>query len=309
MRPYKVLVADDCREETAVLCEGLKLNGYEAVGVLTGAQAIARCADGDIDLLLLDIGLPDISGHEVCKRLKENKKTKDIPIIFVTARGEAVDIAQGYALGAVDYITKPYNLPFVMIRVESAMRTRQTNDYLAASVELLQDPIYTDHLTGLRNRRFLLERLQEEIEKSHRYDYPVACVVLDVDEIRAVDEEMGGASLDDLLVEIALSLRNSSRTHDILARYEGALFVAVLPHARLKDAIGYANKIQEEVTATTYSDPSFPTRAKLSFGIVACRNGHSRNADEVLAEAMRNLFHAATHPGNRIVAKELNAPN
>lgn len=283
--------------------------GYEAVGVLTGAQAISRCAAGDIDLLLLDIGLPDISGHEVCKKLKEDKKTKDIPIIFVTARGEAVDIAQGYALGAVDYIAKPYNLPIVMIRVESAMRTRQINDYLSCNLDLLQDPIYTDHLTGLHNRRFLLERLQEEIEKAHRYDYPVACVVLDVDEISAVDEEVGGASLDDLLVEIALSLRNSSRNHDILARYEGALFVAVLPHAKLKDAISYANKIQEEVTATTYSDPSFPTRAKLSFGIVACQNGHSRTADEVLAEAMRNLFHAATHPGNRIVAKELNAPN
>ena len=283
--------------------------GYEAVVVLTWAQAISRCAAGVIDLLLLDIGLPDISGHEVCKKLKEDKKTKDIPIIFVTARGEAVDIAQGYALGAVDYIAKPYNLPIVMIRVESAMRTRQINDYLSCNLDLLQDPIYTDHLTGLHNRRFLLERLQEEIEKAHRYDYPVACVVLDVDEISAVDEEVGGASLDDLLVEIALSLRNSSRNHDILARYEGALFVAVLPHAKLKDAISYANQIQEEVTATTYSDPSFPTRAKLSFGIVACQNGHSRTADEVLAEAMRNLFHAATHPGNRIVAKELNAPN
>lgn len=304
-----MLVADDCAEETAVLCEGLKLNGYEAIGVLNGEQAIARCAEGDIDLVLLDIGLPDISGHEVCSRIKNNDKTKDIPVIFVTARGEAIDVAQGYALGAVDYIAKPYNLPIIMIRVESAMRTRQMIDYVSMNPDVLQDTIFTDQLTGLRNRRYLLERLQEEVEKAHRYDYPVACVVLDVDEINAVDEEMGGASLDDVLVEIALALRNSSRNHDILARYEGALFVAVLPHAKLKDAVSYANKIQDEVTGTTFSDPSFPTRAKLSFGIVTCRNGHARNADEVLGEAMRNLFHAATKPGNRIVAKDLNAPN
>lgn len=288
------------------MCEGLKLHDYEAEAAGTGQEALDRCARGGIDLILLDVGLPDMDGYEVCRQLKANEATKDIIVIFVTAQGAPEDISLGYQLGAADYITKPFNLPMVMIRVDSAMRTRQTQDlFHQAHQEGVSDAAYTDHLTGLRNRRFLLERLQEEVEKAHRYDYPVSCLVVDVDEVIPVDNELGATSMDDLLAEIALSMRNSSRTYDILARYDGALFAAVLPHARLEDAMSYAGKIQREIGATTFSDPSFPTQAKLSFGIVTCRNGSSRGADQLLGEAMRRLLQAKSTAQN-ICGRDLN---
>jgi diguanylate cyclase (GGDEF)-like protein len=305
VQPYKVLVADDCVDETLVLCEGLKAYNYDVTPVYCGRDVIAKCEAGGIDLVLLDVGLPDIDGYEVCKRLKENTKTDDIPVIFVTARGETHEVTKGYALGAVDYIAKPYNLPIVMVRVDAAMRTRQVADYLDPNGDVVNDTVYTDHLTGLRNRRFLLERLQEEVEKAHRYNYPVSCIIFDVDEVMALDEDLGAASMDDLLVEIALAMRNASRTHDILARYDGALFAAILPHTKLDDAVHYASKIQNEVTSTTFSAPSFPTRAQLSFGIVTCRNGSARGAEQVLGEAMRNLFQASTLGGDHMVARDL----
>lgn len=293
MTHARVLVVDDYVDESALLCEGLKLHDYEAESVKTGEAAIARCQQGGIDLILLDVGLPDLDGYEVCRQLKDNPDTRDIVVIFVTAQGSPEDISLGYQLGAVDFITKPYNLPMVMVRVDSALRTRQMSDvFQQQGHEGVADGAYTDHLTGLRNRRFLLERLQEEVEKAHRYDYPVSCLVVDVDEVVPVDEELGATAMDDLLAEIALTMRNSSRTYDVLARYDGALFAAVLPHARLEDAMSYASKIQREVGATTFSDPSFPTQAKLSFGIVTCRNGSSRGAEHLLGEAMRRLLHA-----------------
>lgn len=306
MHSYRVCVADDCVDEVSVLCEGLKLHNYDAVASFTGQQALDRCSEGGIDLLLLDIGLPDINGFEVCKRLKQNPKTADIPIIFVTAKGSASDVSQGYDLGAVDYIAKPYNLPMVMISVGMAMRTKFMSGLLDNPSELIEDTVYTDLLTGLRNRRFLIERLQEEVEKAHRYDYPLSCLMLDVDEIRGEDEELGAASLDDLLVEIALAMRSASRNYDILARFEGPMFAAVLPHAPLKDAVSYAKKIEEEISCTTFCDPSFPTRARLNFGIVSCRNGSAQGAEQVLGEAMRNLLRASTHPKSRIFGRDLN---
>jgi diguanylate cyclase (GGDEF)-like protein len=306
---YKVLVADDCVDEVMILCHGLEMHNYEAVGVHTGLDAVKRCEEGDIDLLLLDIGLPDIDGYEVFRRLKANHKTSNIPVIFVTAKGAPEDIARGYELGAVDYIAKPYNLPIVMLRVDCSMRTKQMMEYAGGQVDYLHDSIYTDQLTGLRNRRFLIERLQEEIEKSHRYKYPVSCLLVDVDEILPEDADLGAASMDDLLAEIALAIRNSSRFYDILARFDGALFAAVLPHAALKDAVSYANKIQEEITSTTFHDPGFPTHAKLSFGIVSCSNGAASGADGILGEAMKNLFKASTKNGIRIVARDLNLEN
>lgn len=306
MRSYRVCVADDCVDEVTILCEGLKLHNYEVVSAFSGEQALAACEEGAVDLLLLDIGLPDIDGHEVCKRLKQNPKTADIPVIFVTAKGSATDVAVGYQLGAVDYIAKPYNLPMVMVSVGMAMRTKYVSSFADRCPELLEDPVYTDQLTGLRNRRFLLERLQEEVEKAHRYNYPLSCLMLDVDDVKGEDEELGAASLDDVLVEIAMAMRSSSRNYDILARYEGPLFAAVLPHAPLKDAVSYAKKIRDEVSSITFCDPSFPTRARLNFGIVSCRNGSAKGAEQVLGEAMRNLLRASTHPNTSIVGRDLN---
>jgi diguanylate cyclase (GGDEF)-like protein len=129
--------------------------------------------------------------------------------------------------------------------------------------------------------------------------------VFDVDEVRAIDVELGPVSLDDLLVEIAMTLRNFSRTYDVLARYDAALLAAILPHAPLNDAVSYAGKIVEEVNSTTFSDPNFPTEARLSVGIVTCQNGTAQGAEYVLGEAMRGLLHAKSLPGPRIVARSL----
>lgn len=307
MGHYRVCVVDDCPDTAEILSEGLKLNDYEALAVHTGAEALKACGKGGIDLVLLDVCLPDISGYDVCQRLKDDPSTRDIVVIFVTAKGAHDDIVKGFRMGASDYITKPYNLPMVMVRVEAAMRMKEMQDKLRGGRnEMLQDTAYTDALTGLRNRRYLMERLQEEVEKAHRYNYPVSCLVFDLDEVRALDDELGAAPLDDLLAELAMSLRNYSRTFDILARYDGTLFAAVLPHTPLDQAVGYASKIMREVDCTTFSDPCFPTRAKLSIGIACCRNGSAHGAEYVLGEAMRGLLQAKSKHDKRLAARNLN---
>lgn len=289
-----------------VLCEGLKLNGYDAVPAYSGEEALAICGQGDIDLLLLDVGLPGIDGYEVCRRMKAHPAMRDIPIIFITARGSDIDVTEGYQLGAVDYVPKPYNLPMVMLRVEAALRTRQVSDpWRSGAVETLADTCYTDALTGLRNRRYLMERLQEEVEKAHRYQHYVSCLALDVDDVDAMDLEFGLPSPEDLLVEVALAMRKASRSYDILARYDGSLFAAVLPHAALDHAVRYAQKIEAEIQRLTLSDP--PAASGLNFGIVACRNGNAHGADKIFGEAMRGLLQAKSCAGSRIVARDLDS--
>jgi len=302
---FRVCVADDCEDTAQVLCEGLKLHGYDAVAVHNGEEVIELCERDKFDLILLDMCLPGMSGYDVCKRLKENPRTQDICVVFVTVKGEPKDISLGFQLGAADYITKPYNLPIVMLRVDAALTKKLEQDRLRSLHEFCLDNSYTDYLTGLRNRRYLLERLQEEVEKAHRYNYPVACVVFDVDEVRPLDDELGPVSMDDLLVEVAMTLRNHSRTYDVLARYDATLFAAILPHSPLNDAVRYADKIMAEVGSTTFSDPSFPTEARLSVGIVACQNGSAHGADFVLGEAMRGLLQAKSLPEERLVARNI----
>lgn len=305
MSRCRVCVADDCIETAEVLCEGLRLHDYEAVAVHDGAAVLDLCGKGGIDLVLLDVCLPDISGYDVCKQLKENPKTCDIAVIFVTVKGSPPDIIRGFQLGAADYITKPHNLPIVMVRVDAAMRCKQLQDRWRTEQETFSEQSYIDALTGLHNRRFLLERLQEEVEKAHRYNFPVSCVVFDVDEVTPLDEELGPVSLDDLLVEIAMKIRNHSRSYDVIARYDSALFAAILPHLPINDAVAYATKIMHEVDSTTFSDPNFPTEVRISVGVAACQNGTAKGAEFVLGEAMRGLLHAKSHCEERLVARNL----
>ena len=304
-RTITVCVVDDDVETASILCEGLKLHEYNVFEVHTGQEALDICAKERIDLLLLDVGLADIDGYEVCKRLKESPATKNIAVMFVTVKDEYEDIERGYQLGAVDYVTKPYNLPMVMVRVDAALYGRKGDDSPHLNTDIFMDVGSTDHLTGLRNRRYLLDRLQEEVSKAHRYDYPVSCVMIDVDEIHAVDSESGPVSVDDLLSEVAITLRSQSRAYDVLARYDGTLFAALLPHTVLEDAIEYSKKIIEEMDSTTFSDPNFPTKATVSIGIVTCQNGSAKGADVVFGEAMRSLLEAKARHPHRIVGRNL----
>jgi len=116
---------------------------------------------------------------------------------------------------------------------------------------------------------------------------------------------LGPVSIDDLLVELAMAMRNYSRTFDILARYDGSMFAAVLPHADMDRAMQYAHKIIGEVDNTTFADPCSPTKTRLSAGIVACQNGSARGAEAVLAEAMQSLLAAQSANGKRVGARNL----
>ncbi|HDP33490.1 MAG TPA: response regulator [Candidatus Hydrogenedentes bacterium] len=302
----KICVVDDCIDEATILCEGLKLFGYDAVAAYSGEEALRVVHEQEIHLMLLDVGLPDIDGYEVCKRLKADPSTRDLPVIFVTARGSSGDVAYGYDLGAVDYVAKPYNLPIIIIHVDAALRTRQNTTDIISGPFLLTDPVYTDQLTGLRNRRFLFERLQEETEKAHRYRYPVSCLMVELEEVSSAGDDITESSFEDMLVEVAIAMRNSSRAFDILARYDDTQFAAVLPHIHLEDAVSYANKIRQEVHDATLLDMCPDKESALSFGIVTCANGvRPPSADELLGEAMRNLFRAKSGVANRISARSL----
>lgn len=304
----KICVVDDCVDEATILCDGLKLFGYETVAAYSGAEALDRIRQETIHLVLLDVGLPDLDGYDVCRQLKSDPATADIPVIFVTARGSTRDVAHGYDLGAVDYVAKPYNLPIIVIHVDAALRTHQGRHELLSGPYLLADPVYTDQLTGLRNRRFLYERLQEETEKAHRYRYPMSCMMLELEDAMMLSADAGALPLDDLLVEVAMVLRNSSRTFDILARYDDAQFAAVLPHIKLSDALLYANKIKQVVRQSVSNSLALDLGADLSIGIVSCNSGlRAPSADEILGEAMRNLLIAKSGAPNHISARDLNA--
>jgi len=298
-----ICIVEDYEDEALSLSHQMALVGYKTVIAGSGEEALRLCREGNIHLVLLDVGLPDMDGYEVCRRLKADPATVDIPVIFVTARGDAVDVELGHALGAVDYVPKPYNLPMIVVHVDAALRTRQSQLDLVSGPFMLVDPAYTDQLTGLRNRRFLMERLQEESEKSQRYHYPVSCLILEVED--GVQEEAEEDLSDELLVEIAMTLRKNSRAFDIIARYDETLFAAVLPHARMDDAVAYGKKIKQELIQMASRSSCVLKDPRISMGITACLNGERPgSAEEFLGSSMNILLLAKSNAPEHIVAGE-----
>lgn len=301
-------MADDCLEAADVLCEGLRLHNYDASVAHTGQEALDLCAAGGIDLILLDVCLPDIDGYEVCRRLKDNPRTQDTVVVFVTVKGAPEDISLGRRLGAADYITKPYNLPMVMLRLDAALRHKHIEDRLRIQSDDVVEAVYTDHLTGLRTRHYLLERLEEEVEKTRRHSYPVSCVVFDIDEIAPISDAGAGVPMDDLLVEVAIMLRDQARACDVIARSDVTEFAAVLPYASINDAMTFATRIVDRVGETTFCCPTHPLRTGMRSGIVTCRDGAARGADHVFREAMCRLLEAKSlGDDRRVVAKHITA--
>ncbi len=300
-----VCVVDRCQATATALSEGLKAHNYEVFSASLGSEALDTCSSKKVDVLLLDAELSDMGVEEMLKRIQESPSTRDVAVILVFGSEEQAErqIAAS-SMQNVDYVLKPYNLPVIIVRIESAMLAKSDSGHVPGIYEALQDPAYTDSLTGLRNRRYLLERLQEEMEKAHRYDYPLSCAVFDLEEIESGSEGAGKLSMDDLVADVGLTIRHFSRTSDIIARYDGTLFACVLPHIPLKRAMEYVDKILKEVDANMESEPSIPSRPKLCAGVSCWQTGSVSVAEGFMGEAMRGLLLAKRNGGDRPVSPQ-----
>ncbi len=187
----------------------------------TGEQALAVCAEQLPDLILLDVMMPGMDGHEVCRRLKADPRTRDIPVIFVTVQNDPREEAAGLLLGAVDFIPQPLNASVVRARVQTHLRLRK-------SLHQVWELAYHDALTGLPNRRLLNDRMGQAMAVSQRSACFGALIFLDLDNFKPLNDVHGHEVGDLLLVEAAQRLKACVREVDTVARFGGDEFVVLL---------------------------------------------------------------------------------
>jgi diguanylate cyclase (GGDEF)-like protein len=224
----KVLVVEDSPEISAMMALTLQLEGYEVVQAGDGLQALEAARNTRLDLILLDVMMPGLSGFEVAQALKANQSTADIPIIFVTAKHEVDDLVQGLEV-AVDYISKPFAVPELVARVRAALRMRKLQNELKASNEQLSRLAVTDGLTGLLNRRGFDQQLEDELWRARRFGHSIGLVLFDLDHFKRVNDTWGHAQGDIVLQAFASVLMHSSRRVDKVARFGGEEFALLLP--------------------------------------------------------------------------------
>jgi diguanylate cyclase (GGDEF)-like protein len=254
----------------------------------SGAKALALCAEDPPDLVLLDVVMPEMDGHEVCARLKAGEATRNIPVIFVTSHTNAEEETKGLELGAIDFIAKPVNPAVVRARVKTHLT-------LKAQSDLLRQMVFVDGLTGVANRRCFDERLDTEWRRAARNGSALALLMLDVDHFKRFNDRYGHQAGDDCLRRVASAIRDGLlRPGDLVARYGGEEFACILPGTDFDGALAVGAGIEHIVRGLQieHADSDVSRTVTVSIGVSTSLPDRDGDPARLLALADAQLYRA-----------------
>lgn len=295
----RILIVDDEKMNLKVLADLLK-DEHALVLARSGEDALQHAfGDSPPDLILLDVVMPQMGGYEVIKELKNNDKTQNIPVIFVTALSSVEDEEQGLKLGAVDYITKPFSPPIVKIRIRNHLR-------LVHHYKLLDQLAYLDGLTVIPNRRRFEEVFQKEWLRAARNGIPFSLAMVDVDFFKQYNDYFGHAMGDIALQKIAKALeRELKRSGDLVARYGGEEFVMVLPETDAAAAKVVAERSLQSVIGLNlpHQHSQVADHVTVSIGLVTTVHMDKKSLPQTFLKiADQNLYLAKQNGRNQVVS-------
>jgi diguanylate cyclase (GGDEF)-like protein len=262
---------------------------HEVFFATSGEDALAFCQTKRPDLILLDVVMPGLDGYEVCRRLKRDPRTVEIPVIFVTAQSDAAEEEDGLAAGAVDFIAKSASANVMRARVGTLITLKRQSDLLRRLARL-------DGLTGLANRRYFDETLAAEWRRGVRSGKSLALALIDLDHFKLFNDNYGHQAGDACLKEVSACLNAAfTRSYDLVARYGGEEFVCVMPETSLEAADAKARSLEKEVRAlriphekSTVAD----SIATISIGVAAAIPTLSNECAALVLCADRSLYAA-----------------
>ncbi|SBW00232.1 Two-component response regulator [uncultured delta proteobacterium] len=290
-----VLIVDDEKPNLSTLSKILN-PGFTVYMAKSGETALQIAHEVEPDLILLDILMPRMDGFEVLEQLKTSEKTRDIPVIFITALDSVEDEEKGLFLGAVDYIKKPFHGSIVKARVRTQWQIVQQR----RTIERL---CMIDPLTELPNRRSFDAQINLEWARAIREHTPISLLIIDVDEFKHYNDTYGHQQGDSLLVVVSRIFQNSvSRPFDLVARIGGEEFAVVLSNTDKRGALEIARKICSNVCNMDIRDGSgekFPT-VTVSIGVSTAFPGVGDCVADLVASADKALYKAKGAGRNRV---------
>ncbi|MET0623951.1 MAG: diguanylate cyclase, partial [Pyrinomonadaceae bacterium] len=283
-----ILVADDEPVNLALIRRRLEWEEYRVETAEDGGQAVETARRVLPDLIILDVMMPVLDGLQACRLLKEDPATRDIPVIFLSALDDTDTKVSGLALGANDYVSKPFRVEELLARVRVAIRMkrerdrlRQRAEELRRSAEAASEMSMTDALTGLLNRYGLHRALQRELSEARRYARPLSCLLLDIDFFKAVNDTYGHAAGDAALAQAARALTESVRGSDVVCRYGGEEFLVLAPETGVEGARALAEKIRQTFSSRRFGDGAHTFGLTLSVGVAEL--GASESGNDMIA--------------------------
>jgi len=295
-----ILVVDDERINIQILNNALG-DQYNILAAMTGERAIKVASESLPCLILLDIVLPDISGHDVCRALKSNELTQHIPIIFITAQSGADDELIGLELGATDYFRKPFVLPLVKARIRNQIELVQKT----AELERLA---WIDGLTGISNRRRFDQRYFDASKYAKRNKRRISILLLDIDFFKQYNDHYGHVKGDEVLKKVARTLEQcASRPLDLVARYGGEEFVILLTDSSESEGAMLAEKVREKIEelAIPHIKSTIHKALTISIGVTTSSDkGSEFDCRKLLEVADGCLYEAKSMGRNTVVSTD-----
>ena len=325
-----ILVVDDRADNTELLSIMLTLQGYEVEQSNRGIKAIEIAKARPPDLILLDVGMPEMDGFEACQRLKADPDTIDIPVIFISALDKVSDKIKAFEYGGNDYITKPFQVEEVVARVRNQLQISRLKTELKAKNTRLEQELSKrksiekkllevnqqlsklatlDGLTQLANRRKFDEFLSREWQRGQREQHCISLIFCDIDYFKLYNDSFGHQSGDLCLQKVAQAIVSAvKRPADLVARYGGEEFAVILPQTPATNALLVAEKIRQRVKQLDLCHPRslVSDRVSLSLGVTCAVPNSRYTTDRLLVTADRALYQAKEQGRDRAILVSMN---
>lgn len=285
-RPSKILLADDSMVVRAVVRGQLVGQDYDLVEAADGVQALEMVRADPPDVVLLDVEMPGRNGYEVLEALQADPATSHIPVVFLSGRVTADDVARGLKMGAHDYLRKPVEPGELIARLTAALRTKALHDRLRRDNDQLREIAPVDSLTGVVDIRGLQRMLKDLADDSRRSGLPIGGVLLDVDGLEAINTRFGWDGGDSVLREIASRLSGALRPGHVLGRCGPDELLVLMPGADAAEAAAHAERLRAAATLRPHVFGTEAVSVSVSVGASSIAGG---DAPTLLADLQREI--------------------
>ncbi len=295
----RILIAEDDLTSRNILTAIVKKWGFDPVATEDGAAAweVLQRPDSP-ELVLLDWNMPGMDGLEVCRRLRASDSRNPPYVILLTARSEKGDIVQGLEAGANDYVSKPYDNEELQARIRVGRRMLELQSSLLETQDALAHQATHDALTGVFNRRAILDRLSAELSRAKRENGSLSVGMCDIDHFKKINDTYGHQAGDEALVAFTLRIQDRLRGYDSLGRYGGEEFLVIAPGSVGDIGESLYEQLCARVAEAEISTKAGPVSLTVSIG-VAPGTGRS-TVDALIAAADAALYQAKSGGRNRV---------
>lgn len=295
----RVLVAEDDPTTRMMLYMTLSGWGLEPSEAENGAQALDILKGEDPPrLALMDWMMPELDGIDVCRNLRALSQEPYVYIILLTSLGRMEDLLTGLQSGADDYLVKPFDLNELRVRLKAGERIIKLQQELMDAKERLHREATHDHLTGLLNRRALMNALDKQRARAVRSENPIAVIISDIDHFKSINDTYGHDAGDAALIEVANRLSGAVREYDIVGRQGGEEFMVILPDTDREQAMMAAERLRQAVrTELVNVGPDIDKKITMSFG---CFASATADREELIRAADKALYRAKNGGRDRV---------